>query len=154
MKIQLFKLALPLLIAGIHGTQALADAGPPCDTPSPNCPASKYKAYFPQSCPPPTLTTTEAKCLEPQASPAPATMACSPFAGGVFCDAWPKAQGILTYAWTKTALLHLDYTPDAYDSSIYFNCNYGASGTVTVRVIAPDLVHSATTSEYTICGDL
>jgi hypothetical protein len=78
-------------------------------------------------------------------------LACTPFAGGMYCEAWPQADGQLHYAWTVRGIA-LDYTPEPGSAAIYANCSYGQRGTITVTVISPGFASgSATTGET--CGD-
>lgn len=149
------QLSTLLILSGISAA-ALATDPPPPPPPPPackgalSCPSPEFVAQAKGSCP--ITNEKQLFCEHPVPPPPYKEIMCSTFAGGAYCEAWPKAKE-LHYSWTHTPGLHLDYTPDPSDSFVYFNCAYGAAGRATVAIIAPSYATS-TVYEDIRCGDM
>lgn len=157
----LSKTTLSCVAASLLVAQAVAWAAsnqpPPPPPPPPPCASSKscapteFVAEAKAICPP--LNPKALFCEKPADPPPYSEVSCSNFSGGVACEAFPQSAGNLHYAWSSTPALHLDYTPSADDSMVFFNCAYGAHGMVTVTIISPTFA-STTVQTGAMCGDL
>lgn len=123
---------------------------------------STYDAYFPvgntrSNCPATTskwLGGTQvfqyALTLDEAASPA--SVICSDFSGGNYCEAWPQGSQI-TYTWKATGGVTLDYVPAPTDSSVILNCTSYYTGMGRVTVYAPGWGAPQKAASVAYCGN-
>ncbi len=158
--------------AGIRCTLAIAlvgalfttcEATAACYTPNSIPPGTAtYDAVYPVDsdkpiCPPVTpkwvngtLVKEYALTMDEPASPA--SVICSDFSGGNYCEAWPQGSQI-TYNWWATGGVTLDYAPAPTDSSVILNCTGTATGIGHVTVFAPGWGASQNASSVAYCGN-
>jgi hypothetical protein len=82
----------------------------------------------------------------------PASLVCGEFPGGNDCVAWPQGSNI-TYTWSATGGVTLDYLPSPHDYEVYLNCTSTGSGVGRVTVYAPGWGAAQNATSVAHCGN-
>lgn len=135
-------------------------------------------ACYPQNAVPPGTTTYDAIYPEPQApakcppvtatyyhgelavmyamtmdEPAgPASVVCGEGGSTNDCVAWPQGSNI-TYTWSASGGVTLDYVPNPHDYEVILNCTGTASGIGRVTVYAPGWGSPQNAASIAHCGN-
>lgn len=82
----------------------------------------------------------------------PASVVCSEGGWTNDCIAWPQGSNI-TYTWSATGGVTLDYVPSPHDYEVILNCTGNASGTGRVTVYAPGWGAAQNAASVAHCGN-
>lgn len=152
-----------LAIAAVGGLFTAFGAAAACYAPN-SVPAgtATYEAIYPVDhnntvCPPVAAEWFNGSLVYKYAltmnqAPSPASVICSDFSGGNYCEAWPQGP-MISYGWRATGGVTLDYYPAPLDSSVILNCTGTATGVGRVTVYNPSGTSPQSAASVAYCGN-
>lgn len=90
------------------------------------------------------------KCLGSTLAPEPSGLTCWTADGYMQCGAFPLGNR-LTYKWSISGALRLDYVPGSKDRALVATCTSAAGGTISVQVVSPYGIKSSKVSKTMTC---